>query len=162
MIIVADIAKSKQFYISVLSQEITLDLGSYVVFEGFSMMSREQWNTLTNDALISPCDMGHNFEMYFEENDLDDFARRLDGYSDIKKFTPLGAAPWGQRTIRFLDPDNHVVEVAESMETVVKRFLSSGMTIKETSEKTMMPVKFVQKCYDENFKPVKKEQQKDR
>jgi catechol 2,3-dioxygenase-like lactoylglutathione lyase family enzyme len=154
MVIVADIAKSKQFYVSVLSQEITLDLDGYVVFGGFSVMTREQWNALTDDALPSSCDMGHNFELYFEEDDLDDFARRLDGYSDIKKFTPLGAAPWGQRTIRFLDPDNHVVEVAESMEAVVKRFLSSGMTIQETSEKTMMPVEFVQKCYDENVKPA--------
>ncbi len=63
-----------------------------------------------------------------------------------KVFQPLTQAPWGQRTVRFLDPDNHVIEVAEPMEEVVLKFLHQGMTEQEVSEKTMMPIEFVHNC----------------
>ena len=59
---------------------------------------------------------------------------------------PLTEALWGQRAIRFLDPDGHVIEVSEPMQKVILRMLTSGMTEQEVSEKTMMPVEFVQKC----------------
>lgn len=79
MIIVADIDKSKKFYLDVLHEEISLDLGSYVVFGGgFSMMTREHWNTSTSDAPAPGGNSGHNFELYFEEDNLDDFVRELE------------------------------------------------------------------------------------
>jgi catechol 2,3-dioxygenase-like lactoylglutathione lyase family enzyme len=150
MIIVADITKSKQFYIDVLHEETELDLGNYVVFKGgFSMMTREQWNALTNDTPVTGNAAIHSFELYFEEDNIDAFVQQLDSYSGIIMFTPLEESPWGQRTVRFLDPDKHVIEVAESMEAVVNRFLSKRMTVQEVAEKTFMPVEFVQKCYDE-------------
>lgn len=155
MIIVKDIDNSKKFYLDVLHEEISLDLGNYVVFGGgFSMMSREQWNTFTNDAPTSVGSYGHNFELYFEEDNLDNFVQELKNHSEIKPFTAIGEAAWGQRTIRFLDPDNHVIEVSESMEAVVIRLLSSGMTAQETSEKSMMPIEFVEKCLMNLAKPV--------
>ncbi|XID91908.1 VOC family protein [Paenibacillaceae bacterium WGS1546] len=155
MIIVSDIDKSKQFYVDVMQEEITQDLGSYVVFKGgFSMMTREKWTTFTGDAPASGDHFGHKFELYFEEDRIDDFWRKLDATPDIAKFTALEEAPWGQRTFRFLDPDKHVIEVAESMEAVVTRFLSSGMTVQEASEKSMMPIAFVQKCEAERSNAV--------
>jgi catechol 2,3-dioxygenase-like lactoylglutathione lyase family enzyme len=147
MIIVADITRSKKFYTDVLSEEVTLDLGSYVVFGGgFSMMSREQWNTLTKDTATSGNSGANEFELYFEDDGIEDFVRQLEKHPDVEKFTPLEETPWHQRTIHFFDPDRHVVEVAESMKAVVKRLLSSGMPPGEVSEKSMMPMEFVQKC----------------
>lgn len=35
--------------------------------------------------------------------------------------------PWGQRDIRVYDPDNHIVEIAEDMNTIIKRFLNQDM-----------------------------------
>lgn len=51
--------------------------------------------------------------------------------------------PWGQRVMRFYDYDQHIVEVAESMESVARRFLAGGLSIEETAERTMFPVEFV-------------------
>ncbi|MCV5942484.1 hypothetical protein OFN64_38000, partial [Escherichia coli] len=52
--------------------------------------------------------------------------------------------PWGQRVLRFYDYDKFIVEVAESMASVAKRYLAQGMTVEETAEKTMFPVEFVE------------------
>ncbi|HOO32968.1 MAG TPA: VOC family protein [Thermotogota bacterium] len=148
MIIVNNIESSKRFYHDILYEEIVQDLGNYVVFAGgFSMMTREQWNAFTNDAPAGGND-GHCFELYFEEDDLDDFVKRIEENADIKQFTEFQEATWGQRTIRFLDPDEHVIEVSESMEAVVIRLLSSGMTARAASEKSMMPMAFVERCAD--------------
>ena len=35
--------------------------------------------------------------------------------------------PWGQRDIRVYDPDKHIVEIAEDMTTVIRRFFTQGM-----------------------------------
>ncbi|WMJ84819.1 VOC family protein [Oscillospiraceae bacterium LTW-04] len=157
MIIVSDIEKSKRFYVDILHEEIEQDLGTYVVFGGgFSMMTREQWNELTGETSNTKEKTGHSFELYFEEDQLNNFAQQLEGHADIIKFTELQEAPWGQRTIRFLDPDHHVVEVSESMSSVVKRFLSSGMTVQETCEKSMMSVTFVEKCRINMAQPSEK------
>jgi hypothetical protein len=40
---------------------------------------------------------------------------------------------WGQRAVRFRDPDGHIIEVGEDMCMVVYRFLDSGMTVAETA-----------------------------
>jgi catechol 2,3-dioxygenase-like lactoylglutathione lyase family enzyme len=146
MIIVSDIEKSKQFYVEVLGETVSLDLGSYVVMGGFSMMTRGTWDEDTNDCAVTDETAGHSFELYFEESLLDDFVAGLRENAEIKEFTPLTEAPWGQRTIRFLDPDGYVIEVAEPMEKVILRFLASGMTIQEVSQKSMMPIEFVQNC----------------
>jgi catechol 2,3-dioxygenase-like lactoylglutathione lyase family enzyme len=140
MIIVSDIAKSKKFYLEVLHEEVTLDLGVYVVFKGgFSMMALTHWqDTIKNPQAV---DLGaRNFELYFEEDNIDDFVSGLD---KTLIFTPLEEFPWGQRSVKILDPDKHVVEIAESMEAVARSFLKSGMSVKDTAEKTMFPVEFV-------------------
>ena len=51
--------------------------------------------------------------------------------------------PWGQRDIRVYDPDKHIVEIAEDMGVVIKRFLKEGMSLEEVASRTMYPVEFV-------------------
>ena len=45
--------------------------------------------------------------------------------------------------MRFYDYDGYIIEVAESMESVAKRFLSQGLSVEETARRTMFPVEFV-------------------
>ncbi|MDR2152678.1 MAG: VOC family protein [Helicobacteraceae bacterium] len=146
MIIVADVERSKRFYADVLNQSVSLDLGEYVVMGGISMMSRQTWSEDTRDVPPPPSKVGHTFELYFEESDLDGFVAALRQRSEIVVFTPLGEAPWGQRAIRFLDPDGYAIEVAEPMEDVVSRLLASGLSVEEAAERSMMPIEFVQAC----------------
>ena len=51
--------------------------------------------------------------------------------------------PWGQRVMRFYDPDMHIIEVGESMESVARRFLRKGLSVEETAKRILMPEEFV-------------------
>ena len=75
-------------------------------------------------------------ELYFEEDDFDDFLAKLEGRDDIQYIGDgVKEAGWGQRSIRFYDLDGHIIEVGENMKMVVKRFLDSGMSMEETSKR---------------------------
>jgi len=63
--------------------------------------------------------------------------------------------PWGQRVIRFYDPDFHIVEVGESMESVFKKFQKQGMSIDEVAQRTQHPVEFVKKHITSQTVPTK-------
>ena len=48
--------------------------------------------------------------------------------------------PWGQNTIRFFDPDNHLIEIGESMKQFVSRFYNQGLSVEQVSKKTSVPI----------------------
>ncbi|MDD3663320.1 MAG: VOC family protein [Candidatus Cloacimonetes bacterium] len=145
MILVSDINKSKMFYIDLLNEEVEQDLGSYIVFKGgFSMMSKSQWENLTKTSMIQNSSKEYSFELYFEEDDIDSFIQKL-SKDKVEILTQLEEAPWGQRAIRILDLDNHVIEIAESMESVVRKFLEQGLEAEDVSSKTLMPIDFINK-----------------
>jgi lactoylglutathione lyase len=149
MILVADVDRSKRFYVEVLREEIEQDLGPYVVLRGgFSLMTQEQWRTLTGEDAALDRPAGRRFELYFEEDDLEGFVAQLSRTPDISTFTPLQETAWGQRALRLFDPDGHVIEVAESMKAVVGRMLATGETVAGAAQKSMMPLSFVQECAD--------------
>ncbi len=54
--------------------------------------------------------------------------------------------PWGQRVVRFYDPDGHVLEVGDSMKVVVKRMLQSGMSVDAVQKKALFPLSFIEEC----------------
>ena len=63
------------------------------------------------------------------------FLNKLKAYSNIEYLGEVIEHSWGQRLIRFYDLDEHLIEVGEDMQMVVKRFLASGMTMEEVSAK---------------------------
>lgn len=82
----------------------------------------------------------HNFQLYFELEDLDKIYENLKANNGIRWVHEIKEYPWGQRDLRIYDPDMHIVEIAESMESVIKRFVSQGMAVEEIAERTMYPV----------------------
>ncbi|MGG5343956.1 glyoxalase/bleomycin resistance/dioxygenase family protein [Enterococcus sp. AZ192] len=146
MIVVENIEASKVFYQEVLKQKIKVDLQSYVIWEGdFSMMSIDQWKEATHSS-IKVISENNSFELYFEEEDYDAFILHLKEYPTIRYLHDTKEFPWGQRGLRFYDVDHHIIEVAESMTSVAKRFLALGYSIDETAEKIMFPREFVEEC----------------
>ena len=145
LIAVNDIEVSKKFYQEVLKQKIIFDIGPNVAFEGnFSLQTNYEELVGFNKNDIVQC--SKNFELYFEEADLDGFVKHLADFSEIKHVHNVKEYEWGQRVIRFYDPDMHIVEVAESMETVIKRFLKQGLSVEETAKRTMFPIEYVENC----------------
>lgn len=145
LIAVNDIEKSKIFYTEVLNQKIIFDIGPNVAFEGnFSLQLGYAELVGFSETEMLHC--SKNFELYFEENDLDEFINKLNNISNIEYVHKIKEYSWGQRVIRFFDPDKHIIAVAENMATVVKRFLSQGLSLEETAKRTMFPIEFVKNC----------------
>ncbi|MDD6038205.1 MAG: VOC family protein [bacterium] len=135
---VKDMEASKQFYQEVLGQKIIMDIGVHVSFEGFSL--QQGYAELVGIPEENVLTKAHNFQLYFELEDLDKIYEDLKKKKEIQWVHEIKEYPWGQRDLRIYDPDMHIVEIAESMESVIKRFLSHGMTVEEIAERTMYPV----------------------
>ena len=77
----------------------------------------------------------NNMELCFETEDLDHFLEQLRRYPGAERLGDVVEHGWGQRVVRFYDLDGHLVEVGEDMGMVVRRFLRSGMTMEEVSDR---------------------------
>jgi lactoylglutathione lyase len=136
--------KSVKFYKEVLGLRKIMDLGENVTLTGgICLQTQETWTEfIENDSLFFG---GNTSEIYFEEDDFDRFINKLKNL-DINYVHPVKEHSWGQRVVRFYDPDGHIIEVGENIKTVCKRFLESGMTQEQTAERMDVPLKFVKGC----------------
>ncbi len=141
LVVVKDMEKSKAFYREVLGLRVVSDFGANVVLTGgLAMQTEESWREFTGKDISYG---GNDGEVYFEEDNFDAFAEKLEGISGIEYVHPVIEHRWGQRVVRFYDPDRHIIEVGENMKTVCRRFLDSGMTPEETAVRMDVPLKAV-------------------
>ena len=55
-------------------------------------------------------------ELYFEEADIEGFFERLERYyPEVQYVNRLMTHSWGQKVIRFYDPDGNLIEVGTPM-----------------------------------------------
>ena len=87
-------------------------------------------------------------EVVFEEQVFDGFLNRLKEYPEIEYLGEVIEHSWGQRVIRFYDLDGHLIEVGEDMKMVVRRFLNTGMTMEEVSERMDVSIEDLGKLLD--------------
>jgi len=85
---------------------------------------------------------GNDSELAFEVDDMDGFVSKLRSFG-VTYVHPMKEHSWGQRVVRFYDPDKHVIEVGENMAVVVKRFIDSGLTAEETAKRMDIPMEYV-------------------
>lgn len=141
LIVVKDMEKSKAFYRDVLGLRVVSDLGANAVLTGgLALQSEESLKDFISKELSFG---GNDSEIYFEEDNFDDFAERLEKVNGIEYVHPVKEHRWGQRVVRFYDPDKHIIEVGENMKFVCKRFADTGMTNKEIAKRMDVPVKMV-------------------
>lgn len=141
LLAVKDIAVAKDFYENVLHQKVQMDAGTHVMFDGISL--QEGYAEFIGIPAEKVKEEENNFQVYFEVEDLDAVYAELKQHSDIVWVHEIIEYPWGQRDVRLYDPDKHIIEIAEEMGTVIKRFMSQGMTIEQVSERTMFPVETI-------------------
>ena len=142
VIFVKDIVISKDFYYNLLGLPIDLDFGKNVIFKsGFAI-----WEI--QDKHIIPSTLGlekisnntiNRFELYFETENLPEIYETLKK-NGVKFLHEIHEEPWGQQTIRFFDPDKHMIEIGESMRQFVCRFYNQGLTIEQVFKKTSIPI----------------------
>lgn len=142
LLAVSDLAKAKDFYENVMEQRIVMDISAHVTFEG-GLSLQEDYAGLVGKNLTLQA-QPNNFQLYFEVEDLNSWEEKLTAIEGIEFLHKSKEYPWGQRVMRFYDFDKFIVEVSESMESVVKRLLAEGVSPEETAKRTMFPLEFVQ------------------
>ncbi|MBE5877507.1 MAG: glyoxalase [Lachnospiraceae bacterium] len=142
LISVVNMEISKRFYHDVLGLNVISDLGANVTLTGgFALQRMDTWRYFIENKDVNL----HNnaVELVFEEKEMDKFLDHLKKF-DIEYVHDIVEHSWGQRVIRFYDPDYHIIEVGEDMEMVVKRFKDSGMTEEQVAERMNVPLEYVQ------------------
>lgn len=116
LITVEDIKVSRHFYETILQQKVKHDFGENIVFEGdFAIHLKSHFSELiTNKTIIQP---NNSFELYFEDNALDDLVNKLKQYK-VEFIHDVREQPWRQRVARFYDPDKNIIEVGEPLTEV--------------------------------------------
>ncbi len=145
LLTVKDIQKSREFYEKVLKQEVELDHGENVSFKGgFAIHDRKHFQELVaNGSRNDNTNCNTLIELYFVSEEIEALNNKLESLNVVFLHN-IREQPWGQRVLRFFDPDDYIIEVGESMESVVMRFAAQGLTVEEISQKSSMPVEFVE------------------
>ena len=140
MLIVKDMERSKKFYWEVMGLRTLVDLQIHAVLTGgLGLQTEASWQGFIEQETSYK---GNDAEIYFEEDDFEPFIEKLTKM-DIEYVHPLYTHEWGQRVVRFYDPDYHILEVGESMKIVCRRFLDAGLDEMQIAKKTSLPLKAV-------------------
>ncbi|MBE6906917.1 MAG: glyoxalase [Ruminococcaceae bacterium] len=152
LLAVRDMERSKRFYCDLLGMTVTADFGANVTLsDRIALQTFDTWKSFIQREENS-ITLGHNStELYFEESNMDGFLARLAETPGIEYVHPPKEHSWGQRVVRFYDPDRHIIEVGENMGMMVKRFLDSGLSAEETAKRMDVPVEYVQSCIEGLF-----------
>ena len=144
LIAVSDMERSIGFYEEVIGDRVAMDFGANVQFEGgFALQEMTTWKSMIHTGSVRR--KNNASELYFEEDDFDGFVKHLKGFPEIQYVHGVEEMPWGQRIVRFYDPDFHIIEVGEAMDEVIKKLLKSGMTVEQVSEKSQYPIEYVKR-----------------
>lgn len=110
LIVVNDIERSRQFYHDLFGLNVLVDHdGNMILTEGLVLQDKVIWEKFTEREVISE---NNASELYFEESDIEDFAKKLEKlYPDTVYVNRLMEHDWGQKVIRFYDPDGNLIEV---------------------------------------------------
>lgn len=114
LIVVKDIEKSRRFYHDLFGLEAILDNdGNMILTEGLVLQEEKIWKQFLKRDIVPE---NNACELYFEENDIESFVRKLENlYPATKYVNRLMTHSWGQRVVRFYDPDGNLIEVGTPM-----------------------------------------------
>lgn len=142
LLAVTDMARAKHFYCDLLGMTITADFGANVTLDGHvALQTMDTWQSLLGTDAVT---LRHRAgELYFECSDLDALIQRLEAHG-ITYVHPPCTQTWGQRVVRFYDPDGHILEAGEPIQAVVYRFRCQGMTPQEIAARMDVPAAFVE------------------
>lgn len=110
LIVVKDIERSKKFYHDLFGLDVIVDNdGNVILTEGLVLQEESIWKKFIGKDVIPE---NNSSELYFEEKEIEVFADRLDKYQPpVKYVNRLMTHSWGQKVIRFYDPDGNLIEV---------------------------------------------------
>ena len=110
LIVVNDMDRAIRFYKEIFELQVILDQdGNVIMSEGLVLQDAKIWKQFLDKDLIPK---NNTTELYFEEPDIEGFVRRLEESDfEIEFVNKLMTHSWGQRVVRFHDPDGNLIEV---------------------------------------------------
>ena len=110
LLVVKDCDAALKFYRDLLGFELVRDNdGNMELTGGLYLQEAEYWERFTGKS-VSP--RNNCAELYFEEADMEAFAEKLEKlYPDTEYVNRLMTHSWGQKVMRFYDPDGNLIEV---------------------------------------------------
>ena len=110
LIVVKDIERSRRFYHDLFGLEMIVDNdGNMILTEGLVLQEEKYWKAFLGKEIISE---NNACELYFEEANIEGFIEKLEKYyPDVNYVNRLMTHSWGQKVIRFDDPDGNLIEV---------------------------------------------------
>ena len=110
LIVVKDIERPRKFYHDLFGLETVLDNdGNMILTEGLVLQEEQYWKAFLGRDIVPE---NNASELYFEESDLEGFVERLEAYDpEVRYVNRLMTHSWGQKVIRFYDPDGNLIEV---------------------------------------------------
>ena len=114
LIVVNDIEASKKFYHDLFGLNMVLDNdGNMILTEGLVLQDKRIWMDFLGKDIIPE---NNSCELYFEETDIEAFVDKLERlYPDVTYVNKLMTHSWGQKVVRFYDPDGNLIEVGTPM-----------------------------------------------
>lgn len=147
VIIVRDIERSKRFYQDLFDLVMEHDFGENISFTcGLSLWERKRAHGIIFgiDVELDENDPPKDIELYFQADDLESMMEKVEA-SGAVVIHQIKEEPWGQRNIRFYDPDGFIIEVGEPIPVFVKRMREEGLSLEEVIEKSQMPAEEVKR-----------------
>ena len=110
LIVVKDCKKALKFYQKMFGFELIRDHDGNMELSGNLYLQEEKyWERFTGRCVIP---QSNHSELYFEEPEIDGFVKKLERlYPDTEYVNRLVTHSWGQRVVRFYDPDGNLIEV---------------------------------------------------
>lgn len=114
LIVVKDINKSLKFYHDLFGLELIVDNdGNMILSDGLVLQAESYWREFLHKEVAW---RNNSAELYFEEADLEGFVEKLETlYPETEYVNKLMTHSWGQRVVRFYDPDGNLIEVGTPM-----------------------------------------------
>lgn len=83
--------------------------GNVIMTEGLVLQDAQVWKKFIQKDLVPKNNVA---ELYFEEPDMEGFVKKLEESEfEIEYVNELMEHSWGQKVIRFYDPDGNLIEV---------------------------------------------------
>ena len=114
LIVVKDIKKAEKYYHDLFGLETLIDNdGNMIMSDGLVLQEEKYWRGFIDRDVVP---QNNSCELYFEEEDLDTFYEKLKTFYPETEFANLPMThTWGQRVVRFYDPDGNLIEVGTPM-----------------------------------------------
>ena len=114
LIAVKDIQRAKKYYHDLFDLEMLADNdGNMILSGGLVLQEEKYWRRFIGRNVVP---QNNACELYFEEENVDAFYEKLIKLYPETDFVNLPMThSWGQRAVRFYDPDGNLIEVGTPM-----------------------------------------------